>query len=647
MELSPLGARPKRGKMGNATKRRLIRGWGGWMTVCFAFFGFAAAAAAAAADPRAGSGPQLELPGSEPRSASPDSGYRSELERIWLLPGSSLEDRGQRVRRRALALGASNLDSPARALISDMEEEGFLTRRQWAVTLAPDLPLAHGAVGSAYWREGEYGKALRHYNESFLSIPRHLEASVWLVGSLLMILAGVLICGSLAFILIEGFLGFARAAHDLGDLISDRMPSFARAALVFSALGVPLLMGEGVLGVGLILLAMGVVYGGALDRTVLALAGIGLVVGLYPCLDGSGKLLMALNADPLASASLALIRGSETPQQLALLLEAEGENDMLVDRTLAVRARRMGENEEAARRFREILATDPADQFALTILGNIAFEAGDTPAAIAAYEQGRKSRGESAELMFDLSQAYAKVFRMGDGEFAMAQAQKISGSTVAEFLGLDDSNFVADPPFPIAPIRSRMVAAASGRPLSDAVLKILAPGRLGEEPRFLAGGLALAFLVGLLAQGRFEHASHCLRCGRRICVRCDDEVWSPDLCGACHHLFYKPEETDPMLREARIEVLQARENRLERAGVIASILFPGVAGMRARRPDLAFASLLLFTAALLFLIWQEGVVPDPLAVGAGGTFALGVAAFLVAIVYLGVLFSSLISWRRR
>ncbi len=635
--------------MGNSTKKRVIRGWTGWMTLCLAFSvaGAAVDANAAGAESRDSKGFRSTLVDSESPNVSPDSGYRSELERIWLMPGASLDARGQGIRRRALALGASNLDSPARALIADMGDEGFLARRQWAVTLAPDLPLAHGAVGSAYWREGEYGKALRHYNESFLSIPRHLEASVWLVGSLLMILAGVLICGSLAFILIEGFLGFARAAHDLGDLISDRMPSFARAALVFSALGVPLLLGEGLLGVGLIFLVMGVMYGGALDRTVLALAGMGLVVGLYPCLEGSGKLLMSLNADPVASASLALIRGSETPQQLALLLEAERDNDSLVDRTLAVRARRRGADEEAARRFREILGRDSTDQFALTILGNMAFEAGDTEAAIAAYERGRRSGGESAELMFDLSQAYAKVFRMGDGEFAMARAQQINGSAVAEFIGLDDSNFVADPPFPIAPIRSRMIAAASGRPLADAVLKVLAPGRLGEEPRFLAGGLALAFLVGLLAQGRFEHASRCLRCGRRICARCDGEIWSSDLCGACHHLFYKPEETDPMLREARIEVLQARENRLEKTGVIASILLPGVAGMRAQRPDLAFASLLLFMAALLFVVWQEGVVPDPLAVGAGGTFALGVAAVLVSIVYLGVLFSSLISWRRR
>jgi tetratricopeptide (TPR) repeat protein len=624
--------------MRDAKKMRLVLGRLVGLTLGLVFFG-AGVAAGDAASVGAGVGSESEAP-------TRDAGYRSELERIWLTPGASLDVRGQRIRRRALALGAANLDSPARALIGEDDDKNGFARRQLAVLLAPDLPLAHGALGAAYWRKGEYALALAEYSQSFLSIPRHLEASVWLVGSLLMILAGVLISGSLAFIFVEGFSGFSRAAHDLGDLISDRMPTFARAALVFSVLAIPLLLGEGVLGVAAIFLAIAVAYGRALDRGVLILAALTLWVGVYPCLEGSGRLLMALNADPLASASLALIRGSETPQQLALLLEAEGRGDPLVDRTLAVRARRMGANQEAAERFQRLVETDSSDQFALTILGNIAFEAGDTAGAIAFYEAGRQVQGESAELMFDLSQAYAKVFRMEDGEFAMARAQQVNGTAVAEFLGLDDSNFVADPAFPIAPIRRRMVAAASGRPMAEAVLALIAPGRLGEQPRFLAGGLALAILLGFLLQGRFEHASQCLRCGRRICVRCDGEMWSSDLCGACHHLFHRPEDTDHLLREARIEQLQAREERLEKMGVIASVLLPGFAGMRARRPDLAFASLLLFVGVLLFVIWRGGVVPDPLAVGVGGTFALGVAAFLVSIVYLGVLFTSLISWRR-
>ena len=582
--------------------------------------------------------------GSPPESPSP--GYRSQLEQIWLAPGASLEERGLGLRRRALALGAHNLDSPARALIAAEPDDQELVRRQLAVVLAPDLPIAHTALGAAYWSRGEFGHALSEFGESFFSIPRHLEASVWLVGSLLLILASVLISGSLVFVFASGFLAFGRAAHDAGDLVSHRMPAFARTALLCAMAGVPLLLGEGLLGVACVFLVIATLYGRALDRVVLVGAVTLFLVGLYPSLQAGGKLLMSLNADPLASASLALIRGSETPQQLALLLEADRENDPLVARTLAIRARRLGESEEAAGRLRQIVSDAPADPFALAILGNISFEAGRTREAIELYESGIRGEGESAELMFDLSQAYAKVFRMEDGEFAMARAQSINGAAVAEFLRFGDSNFVADPPFPIAPIRSRMVAAASGQPMVTAVLRTLAPGRLGEQPRYVAGALALAVLLGLFLQGRFQHAGRCVRCGRRICARCDGEIWSTEICGACHHLFHKPQETDAALREARIEVLQAREDRLEKVGVIGSILLPGVAGLRANRPDLALASLFLFAAAGFFVLWRDGVVPDPLAVGAGGSFVLGVAAFLVSVVYLGVLFSSLISWRR-
>ena len=599
---------------------------------------------ALAADLFVSGGLEPQSEGLEAGSRNP--GYRSELERIWLTGGPDLEERGERVRRRALALGATNLDSPARALIAAADDQRTLARRQLAVRLAPDLPLAHAAVGSAYWSENEFSKALAEYAESFVTIPRHLEASIWLVGTLLVIVAGMLIVGSLGFIFAEGFFALGRAAHDLGDFYSDRMPSFARFALVCSISGVPLLLGEGILGVGLLFLSVAIIYGRLLDRSVLVVAACALVVGLYPCLTASGKLLSSLNADPLAAASLALVRGTETPQQLALLLEADAREDLLVERVLAVRARRMGNNHEASARFRRIVEDNPGDSFALAILGNIAFEEGRTQEAIGLYEEGRRGREESAALMFNLAQAYAKVFRMEDGEFAMAQAQEIDGPAVAEFLGFGDSNFVADPPFPIDPIRRRMIDAASGESMTRSAVQWVAPGRLGEEPRYVAGSLAVAILLGLLLQGRFQHASGCLRCGRRICARCDAEMWSSDLCGACHHLFHKPQETDPELREARIDVLQAREERLEKIGVLASILLPGFAGMRANRPDLAFSALLLFVASVFFLVWHEGVVPDPMAVGTGGTFVLGASALLAGVVYLGVLFNSLISERR-
>ena len=612
-----------------------VRGlWGAMALVCLA--GLAPVALSAEPDSISG----------EAR-AVPDSRYRSELERIWLSPGSRSTERGQRMRRRALALGVGSLDSPARALIAGDGDDSVYRQRELSVRLAPDLPLAHAAMATAHWREGEYGAALAEYGESIVSIPRHLEASVWLVGSLLMVLAGALVGGAGAFILASGLRVSRPAAHDLGDAFARSMPDFARAALLASLLGLPLLAGEGLLGLGVVLLGLAVIYGGLRDRVVLGLAALAFLLGFYPVLQASGKILSALNADPLASASLALIRGSETPQQLALLLETPAGQDALVDRSLAVRARRLGASDEAMDRFLRIVESDSQDSFSLTILGNIAFEAGQTQQAIDFYERGRGGRVQSAELMFDLSEAYAKVFRMDDGEFALARAQEIDPAGVAEFLAMNDSNFVADPPFSLAPVRKRMISAADGEPMVRAAARLLAPGWLGQAPGHAGAGFGLAFLFGVLVQGRFGHASHCLRCGRRLCARCDGETEGDELCEACHHIFRKPGDRDPGLRQKRIAVLRSRAERLDKIGMAASLLVPGFAGFRARRPDLALAALILFVGGFLFLLWQKGVVPDPLSVGSGGIFILGSAAFLVAILYLGVLFSSLISWRPR
>ncbi|MDE0884633.1 MAG: hypothetical protein OSB70_03755 [Myxococcota bacterium] len=623
-----------------AISRDRICVWAPFWALVFLCLAAAAWAAPSPPPPDSAAASGKAKPSSDPR-------YRSEIESIWLTPGATLTSRGQKIRRRALALGVASLDSPARALIAGGGDGTVFARRELSVKLAPDLPLAHSAMAAAHWDEGEYGAALAEYGASVISIPRHLEASVWLVGSLLMILAGALIGGAGMFILASGARVLSPAAHDLGDGFARGMPAFARAALLASLLGLPVLAGEGLLGVGVVLLGVAVVYGGLRDRIVLTLAALFFLLGLYPMLQASGKLLSALNADPLASASLALVRGSETPQQLALLLETVPGRDPLVDRSLAVRARRLGADRDASERFLRIVESDPRDSFSLTVLGNIAFEGGETQQAIVFYERGRRGRVRSAELMFDLSEAYGKIFRMDDGEFALARAQEIDSVAVAEFLALNDPNFVADPPFSLAPIRKRMIKAADGWPMVRSATRLIAPGWLGETAGHAAAGLSGVFLLGLLVQGRFGRASQCLRCGRRLCRRCDGEVEGDELCEACHHIFRKPEDTDPRLRARRIEVLRSRADRLERIGIATSIVVPGLAGFRARRPELALAALVLFFAGLFFLLWRRGVVPDPLAVGSSGTLVLGSAAFLVAILYLGVLFSSLISWRPR
>ena len=92
----------------------------------------------------------------------------------------------------------------------------------------------------------------------------------------------------------------------------------------------------------------------------------------------------------------------------------------------------------------------------------------------------------------------------------------------------------------------------------------------------------------------------------------------------------------------RLSELRERETRSGRIAVAASLIVPGVGGMLAKRPDLSFLGLLLFGWAVLLLLWRDGIVVDPLAVGAAGPLVFAVAGGFAVLAYALVVFVSLL-----
>jgi hypothetical protein len=223
---------------------------------------------------------------------------------------------------------------------------------------------------------------------------------------------------------------------------------------------------------------------------------------------------------------------------------------------------------------------------------------------------------------------------MDEFEGAMAQAQLVDADVVADLSRTKAPDFVADLGFPLAPIRDRMIHSAGGERFVDPVSQAIMPGRLGHSWMTTAGGFAAAAALGLLFGGRWERASSCGRCGRRICNRCDGTVWNSQICDGCHHLFHRPETTDPNMRMARLSELRTRETRVGHIGLAASLLVPGVGGLLAKRPELSFLGLFFFAWAAVLILWRDGVVVDPLSVGGAGPLVFLLAAGLSALAYL-------------
>ena len=597
------------------------------------------AAALSDALARAVAGDETDIRGSGLPEGPPDDGYRNDLERSWFGGGAGLTERAAAVRVGSLQLGAGGAIGPALALVAPASAPLELEDALLAVRLSPDLPLAHVALASAHWSEGQRAAAFGAFFEAFRAMPRNLEAGLWLVTSAMLMLTAVGALASLLFIAMAGLSVFPRVAHDVGDLVSRDMPGFARAALLGSVLALPLALGEGLFGVALVLFAMGVVYGSSGQRFALGVAATMLVMSLFPLSDLSGRSLSMWTADPVAKSVHAVEAGIAGVGDLELLRSVEAE-DGLAAQGLAVHARRIGRDDEAYRRYKAILADQPRNPVVMTNLANLEFQRGAVDEAIRLYERASAVL-DSPVLWFNLSQAYARSFKMDEFENALQRAQMLGEGIVADLSLQKDPSLIADLPIPLATLRSRMFQAAEGAAFGSRLRAPLAPGYAARDWQSASLGFGILLVLGTLLASRFDHAGTCGRCGIRICARCDGTVWNSLTCENCHRLFNHPETTDATLRAARLGELRIREARIERAVRIASLVLPGVGGMFAKRPDLALVALACFSWGVVAFVWREGAVSDPLVVGFAGSALFMATAVVSLLVYAGLVVAGL------
>ncbi|MBW1684877.1 MAG: tetratricopeptide repeat protein [Deltaproteobacteria bacterium] len=600
-------------------------------------------------DGLAGESPQaagLELAELPPEGLAPPAReFAGEIERAWFAPAVSLEERVRHTRRVALEHGIWNLDGPARALIVGGRTP--LESAQAAVSLAPDLPAGRMQLAQALWLHGGSPlSAVRTAAGALTAFWRHLEGRLWLAGSLLVVLAAALVGGGLLCIAVMSLFAVPHAAHDLADVFFRSMPGFARAALLGSALLLFVALGEGLFGLALGLLAVGVIYGRTGQRVVLALAAAAVVIGAYPVARLAGATLEALPADPVAQAALATGQGLVLPADVARL-EAADEDDLLAKQALARLARREGNLGRADAIYQELLVSLPDDLSVLNNAANVRLHLGHMEAALDLYRRALEI-DESPVVLYNLSQAYGQAFQVDDLTETLELAQALDGDLVADLTrlqGTQPESFVVDLPLSNAMLWQRIFDPRRGERFAAEFRASVAPGRLGGSSVAAAGALLAVIFAGGLVGRRLRASRWCARCGRRVCPRCHPEVTGGELCAACNRLFYQPEQTDRALRLVRIEALRDREARLDKLAWGVSIALPAAAGLLSRRPLHSLLGAVFFAIALGALVWRDGVVADPLVAGAAGPFAFLCVSVLAGISYAIVVGTSLAARR--
>ncbi len=610
--------------------------------------------------------------GDEPTLAEPSPGARGVdlVERTWREPVESLGLRVERTRRASIEAGVWSLDPAARALLR--AHGSALERASAAVALAPDLPTARMALAGALWRRGDSPlAALREAIGALSALSRHLEASLWLAGSALAILAMGLVLGGLACAFSAGALAAPHAAHDLGDAVGGDAPAFARMALLTTLVCVPALLGEGLLGLAIGVFALGALYGRGRERIALCCAATAVWVGAFPLATLAGRSLEALSRDPVVWSASVADHGRPGAAELAILRAAaaggearpgpDGTGEATVDddaarrapdplalRTLARLARREGRLGEADATYQELLESTPVDAALANDAANVRLRLGHVDAALTLYERSLKIE-PSALVYFNLSQALGRAFDVEGLTRTLERAQALDGALVADLSRMqaasDSRDFVVDLPLPTSLLWSRLARAGDGRAFAAEARRPLAPGRLGREEGLALAGLALPVVLAPLAGRRYRRSRWCTRCGRRTCPRCHGMQAHDELCSACHRLYFEPEQTQRELRIARVAALEERRRRLDRAAVLTAVLVPGAAGILAARPMRGLVACILFAVAAAAVAWRGGIVEDDAVAGLAGTAALLGLAGIAALAYAALVTTSLVTRR--
>lgn len=221
-------------------------------------------------------------------------------------------------------------------------------------------------------------------------------------------------------------------------------------------------------------------------------------------------------------------------------------------------------------------------------LAALYLEFNDFNSAVSVLEGALALSQKSAEVYYNLSQAYSAVSRYDESDNAYRRAGEVDEKSVARFdmgkrlLGAE-----------ILPVRMLVPA----RVLEREIVPIRSWSLI-----FSSGKSVFAFfifgLIILVGLGLRNKTRVCWYCGRIICPRCLAESQEPELCLPCYQVFYSGKAVDQRLKMEQRDIVRRYHRIMAGIGLGLNLILPGSGLIFEER---LFSGLILMFFPLIFI----------------------------------------------
>ncbi|MGA9526090.1 MAG: hypothetical protein WBV82_31820, partial [Myxococcaceae bacterium] len=533
-------------------------------------------------------------------------------------------------------LGAEDLEafSAALALASGAKLEAGDTRAAVnlataAVELAPDLPLAHGALASAYVESapgnvGQWGAAWLETVQRLFSDPRFLRPALSDVFGALLVAVLATAAAVVVVLFARNVRSFVHDFHHLFPRVAARWQTVPLAIVVLS---LPIVFRLGTFPVLLVLFAAVTLYLGHAERIV---AGVALVmVAALPLFGGWAMSAIAFAGTP-AEHVQQLERGgleaaSAAQETRARIAQGRaGFEDLFA---LARYELRRGRVESASELFKKAAPLRTNDARVLTHLGNARLALGDLQGAQSLYTQAAEADATLAAPLYNLSRVhYLRASTLTDA--AKAQELERAQTTHENALALDPAllsraELPTDAAQPLNKLvispglrASEIASLASSEEVAERVADQLSWRVIGLPAGPLAYVVPVLLVLASVGFGMLRTSlavsRKCDKCGRAVCRRCDPEL-SPGggLCHQCINVFARKGLVAPQVKVRKQLEVDRYQARNERVAWVLGILCSGAGHLFSGRPLRGALYALPFLFCVALVVWRDGILRAP------------------------------------